>query len=55
MGYNFTQKQCIKSLLKIGFTDASKRRSKHYKYKPLEDCHVNCGKKYKTFYNYTQT
>lgn len=41
MGYGFTQKQCIKSLLKIGFTDASKRRSKHYKYKPPEDCHVN--------------
>ena len=34
MGYNFTQQQCIKALLKIGFTDASKRRAKHYKYKP---------------------
>ena len=36
MGYDFTQKQCIRALLKIGFTDASKRRAKHYKYKPPE-------------------
>jgi len=36
MGYDFTQKQCIKALLKIGFTDASKRRSKHFKYRPSE-------------------
>jgi len=36
MSYDFTQKQCIKSLLKIGFTDASKRRAKHFKYKPPE-------------------
>ena len=41
MGYNFTQKQCIKSLLKIGFTDASKRRSKHYKYKLPKNCNIN--------------
>lgn len=38
MGYNFTQKQCIRALLKIGFTDASKRRAKHFKYKPPENC-----------------
>jgi len=25
-------------LLKIGFTDSSKRRSKHYKFKPPIDC-----------------
>lgn len=37
MGYDFTQKQCIKALLKIGFTDASKRRAKHYKYKPPKE------------------
>jgi len=37
MGYDFTQKQCIKALLKIGFTDASKRRSKHYKYRPPDN------------------
>ncbi len=36
MGYDFTQKQCIKSLLKIGFTDSSKRRAKHFKFKPPE-------------------
>lgn len=36
MGYDFTQKQCIKALLKTGFTDASKRRSKHFKYRPPE-------------------
>ena len=33
----FTQKQCIKALKKIGFTDASKRRSKHLKFKPPEN------------------
>jgi len=36
MGYDFTQKQCIRSLLKIGFIDASKRRGKHFKFKPPE-------------------
>ncbi|MEK7189749.1 MAG: hypothetical protein AAB666_02080 [Patescibacteria group bacterium] len=36
MGLDFTQKRCIKALLKIGFTDASKRRSKHFKYRPPE-------------------
>lgn len=36
MGYNFSQRQCIRALLKIGFTDASKRRGKHFKYKPPE-------------------
>jgi len=38
MGYDFTQKQCVKALLKIGFTDASKRRGKHFKYRPSEKC-----------------
>jgi hypothetical protein len=42
MGYSFSQQQCIKALLKIGFTDASKRRAKHYKYKPPD----NCGDKF---------
>lgn len=41
MGYNFTQKQCIGALIKIGFTDASKRRAKHFKYRPLKDCKIN--------------
>lgn len=41
MGYNFTQIQCIKALIRIGFTDASKRRAKHYKYKPPEKYHIN--------------
>lgn len=36
MGYDFTQKQCIRALLKIGFTDASKRGGKHFKYRPPE-------------------
>jgi hypothetical protein len=36
MGFDFTQKQCIRALLKIGFTDASKRRCKHFKYRPPE-------------------
>ena len=34
MGFSFNQKQCIRALLKIGFTDASKRRGKHFKFKP---------------------
>jgi len=38
MGYDFTQKQCIKALLKTGFTDTSKRRAKHFKYRPPEKC-----------------
>jgi len=38
MGYDFTQRQCIRALLRIGFTDASKRRGKHFKFKPPEDC-----------------
>ncbi|MBU1037305.1 hypothetical protein KKF32_04785 [Patescibacteria group bacterium] len=41
MGYDFTQKQCIRALLKIGFTDASKRRAKHFKYKLPEKCKLN--------------
>lgn len=41
MGYSFTQKQCIKALIAIGFSDASKRRAKHYKYKPPERYRVN--------------
>jgi hypothetical protein len=36
MGYDFTQKQCIRALLRIGFTDASKRGGKHFKYRPPE-------------------
>lgn len=40
MGYSFSQKQCIKALLKIGFTDASKRRGKHFKFKPPDECLV---------------
>ena len=40
MGYDFTQTQCIKALLKIGFTDASKRRAKHFKYKPPKECDI---------------
>jgi len=42
MGYDFTQKECIRALLKVGFTDATKRGSKHYKYKPPEECDANC-------------
>ena len=49
MGYSFTQKQCIKSLLKIGFSDASTRRSKHYKYKLPENCQVNCERGIRPF------
>jgi len=49
MGYNFTPKQCIKALLKIGFTDASKRRGKHFKYKPPPQCLNNCPGKIKPF------
>jgi len=41
MGYSFSQKQCIRALLAIGFIDASKRRAKHFKYKPPEKCLVN--------------
>lgn len=41
MGYDFTQAQCIKALLKIGFTNASKRGGKHYKYKPPKECELN--------------
>ena len=40
MGYNFTKKQCINALLKIGFIDASKRRAKHFKYKPPKSCKI---------------
>lgn len=49
MSYSFTQKQCIRSLLKIGFTDASKRRSKHYKYKPPKNSHINCNDNVRPF------
>lgn len=42
MGYDFTQKQCINALVKIGFTDASKRRAKHFKYKPPKECKIDC-------------
>jgi hypothetical protein len=49
MGYDFTQRQCIRALLKIGFTDASKRRSKHYKYKPPENFTINLGSNIKPF------
>ncbi|PIR12934.1 hypothetical protein COV49_03775 [Candidatus Falkowbacteria bacterium CG11_big_fil_rev_8_21_14_0_20_39_10] len=49
MGYNFTQKQCIKALLKIGFTDASKRRGKHFKYKPPQKYFNNYNGNIKPF------
>lgn len=45
MSYSFTQKQCIRALIKIGFTDASKRRAKHFKYKPPLECD-ECIKKF---------
>ena len=41
MGYDFTQKQCIRVLTLIGFTVASKRRAGHYKYRPPESCRAN--------------
>jgi len=34
MGYAFTRNECIKALLKIGFTDKTKRKAKHDKFKP---------------------
>lgn len=49
MGNDFTQKQCIKALLKIGFTDASKRKAKHYKYRPPEKYNINFEGKIKPF------
>ena len=49
MAYSFTQKQCIRALLKIGFTDASKRRSKHFKYKPPERCNISIKGNIKPF------
>jgi len=49
MGYNFSQQQCIKALLKIGFTDASKRRGKHHKYKPPEINRKNFAGKVRPF------
>lgn len=49
MGYNFTQKQCIRALLIIGFTDASKRRAKHFKYKPPISCKINYDSNIKPF------
>ena len=45
MGYSFTQSQCIKALLAIGFIDASTRRCKHYKYRPPRECD-ECLKKF---------
>ncbi len=49
MGCDFTQKQCIKALLAIGFTDASKRRAKHFKYKPPQKYNSNCDRNLKPF------
>ncbi len=49
MGYNFTQKQCVKALLKIGFVSASKRRGKHFKFKPPENCIINFTEKQRPF------
>jgi len=49
MGLDFTQKQCKKALLKIGFTDASKRRAKHFKFKPPQKCNLNCEGNIKPF------
>jgi hypothetical protein len=49
MGYSFTKKQCIRALLRIGFTDASKRRAKHYKYKPPDHCAKNFGENIRPF------
>jgi len=49
MGYDFTQRQCIKALLKIGFTDASKRRGKHLKFRPPEKCVNNYKENIKPF------
>jgi hypothetical protein len=49
MGYNFTQQQCIRALLKIGFTDASKRRAKHFKYKPPSSCTKNFDENVRPF------
>jgi predicted RNA binding protein YcfA (HicA-like mRNA interferase family) len=37
MGYDFSQKQCIRALLKIGFINASTRRGKHFKYQPPKE------------------
>ena len=34
MGFDFSQKQCVKALLKIGFTEVSQRRGKHFKFRP---------------------
>jgi len=42
MGYSFTLRQCIRALLKIGFTDASKRGGKHFKYRPPEKFTGKC-------------
>lgn len=33
---NFSQRQCIRSLQKIGFLEKSKRRGKHFKFVPPE-------------------
>lgn len=49
MGYSFTQQECIRALLKIGFTDASKRRGKHYKYRPPSHCNKNFGENVRPF------
>ena len=49
MGFSFSQKQCISALIAIGFTDASKRRGKHFKYKPPEGSLVNFAGDYKPF------
>mgnify|MGYP001590697506 CR=1 FL=1 len=49
MGHSFTQKQCIRALIIIGFTDASKRRAKHFKYKPPEKYCANSSGNIKPF------
>ena len=36
--WNFNRKQCIRSLMKIGFTVANKRSGKHDKFKAPMEC-----------------